>query len=102
MGAQDAIDMGREAIFTGLWVSGPILIVGLIIGLIVGIIQAMTQVQDQTVGFTPKILLMICALGLFLPWLANQMVEYSEKQFGEVPEQLRTADSEWSSETPWR
>ena len=88
MGAQDAIDLGREAISTGLWISGPILIVGLVIGLIVGIIQAMTQVQDQTVGFTPKILLMICALSLFLPWLASQMVEYSEKQFGEVPEQL--------------
>jgi len=102
MGAEDAIDMGREAISTGLWVSAPILIVGLVIGLIVGVIQAMTQVQDQTVGFTPKILLMIFSLSLILPWLASQMVEYSEKQFGQVPEQLRSADSDWSSETPWR
>lgn len=102
MNAQDAIDLGREAITTGLWLSGPILIVGLIIGLIVGILQAMTQVQDQTVGFTPKIILMILMLSLCLPWLASQMIDYSKQSFSELPEHLNTADSEWSADTQWR
>lgn len=102
MEAQEAIDLGREAITTGLWVSAPILIAGLVIGLIVGILQAMTQVQDQTVAFTPKIILMIVVLGLCLPWLAGQMVEYSKTQFSTVPEQINTADVDWSSDTQWR
>ncbi len=102
MEAQDAVDWGREAITTGLWIAGPILISGLVIGLIVGILQAMTQVQDQTVAFTPKIILMIVVLGLCLPWLAGQMVEYSKQQLGTVPDQINTANVEWSSDTQWR
>lgn len=102
MNAHDAVDMGREAITTGLWVSAPILVVGLIIGLIVGILQAMTQVQDQTVAFTPKIIVMIVMLSLCLPWLASQMLDYSQKQFSEVPSQINTADVDWSADTQWR
>jgi flagellar biosynthetic protein FliQ len=102
METQEAIDWGREAITTGLWVAGPILIAGLVIGLIVGILQAMTQVQDQTVAFTPKIILMIVVLGLCLPWLAGQMVEYSKTQLSTVPEQINTAEADWSVDTQWR
>jgi len=59
MNPQDAIDFSREAIKTCIMVGGPILVASLLIGLIVGVIQAMTQVQDQTVSFVPKILLLL-------------------------------------------
>ncbi len=102
METQQAVDLGREAITTGLWIGGPILIGAMIIGLIIGILQAMTQVQDQTVAFTPKILLMILLLSLCLPWIAGQMMEYSKRQFGTVPDSLQTANAEWSADTQWR
>ncbi|MFK7768911.1 MAG: flagellar biosynthetic protein FliQ [Mariniblastus sp.] len=81
MNPQDAVDLSREAIKTCLMVGGPILAASLLIGLLVGVFQAMTQVQDQTVSFVPKILLLIIAIGLCLPWLADQMLDFAKYSF---------------------
>jgi flagellar biosynthetic protein FliQ len=81
MNPQDAIDFSREAIKTCLMVGGPILIASLLIGLLVGVFQAMTQVQDQTVSFVPKILLLIVMIGLCLPWLTGRMMEFAQHSF---------------------
>ena len=78
MNPEDAIDLGREALRACFFVGGPILAVGLLIGLTVGVLQAMTQVQDQTVSFVPKILLMLVAIALALPWLSEQMIDYTK------------------------
>lgn len=81
MNPQDAIDFSREAIKTCMMVGGPILAASLIIGLIVGVFQAMTQVQDQTVSFVPKILMLLVAIGLCLPWLTDQMLDFARLSF---------------------
>ena len=85
MGPQDAIDLGREAILIALMVGAPVLLVGTAVGLLIGLIQALTQVQDQTVSFVPKIIAMIAALGVCLPWLIRQMVEYSHDLITNIP-----------------
>lgn len=81
MNPQDAIDFSREALKTCMMVGGPILVASLLIGLLVGVFQAMTQVQDQTVSFVPKILLLILLIGLCLPWLTDQMLEFAKHSF---------------------
>ena len=81
MNPQDAIDFSREALKTCMMVGGPILVASLLIGLLVGVFQAMTQVQDQTVSFVPKIILLILMIGLCLPWLTNQMLDFSKQAF---------------------
>ena len=81
MNPQDAVDLSREAIKTCLMVGGPILAASLLIGLLVGVFQAMTQVQDQTVSFVPKILLLIVAIGLCLPWLTDHMLDFAKYSF---------------------
>lgn len=79
MNPQDAIDLGREAVKACFLVGGPVLMASLVIGLIIGIVQAMTQVQDQTVSFVPKLLCLLVVLGLCLPWLTDQMVDYTSE-----------------------
>ena len=81
MNPQDSIDFSREAIKTCMMVGGPILLASLLIGLAVGVIQAMTQVQDQTVSFVPKILLLLLMIGVSLPWLTQRMVDFSTESF---------------------
>ena len=81
MNPQDAVDLSREAIKTCLMVGGPILAASLLIGLLVGVFQAMTQVQDQTVSFVPKVILMLLCLGLALPWFADQMLDFARTSF---------------------
>ena len=82
MDAQDAIDLGREAIRTCLMIGGPILVVSLIVSLALGIVQAITQVQDQTVSFVPKLLLVLVAIAAGLPWLSDHLVDFSQDMFG--------------------
>ena len=82
---QDAIDLGRQAIVTALMIGSPILVVGMLVGLTIGLFQALTQIQDQTIAFVPKIVAMIVAMGLFLPWLIQRMVEYSGDLITNIP-----------------
>ena len=85
MHAQNAIDLGREAILMGLLLGGPVLLVGVAVGLLIGLMQALTQVQDQTVSFVPKIIAMMAALCICLPWLIETMVAYSTQLIENIP-----------------
>jgi flagellar biosynthetic protein FliQ len=88
MDTQQAIDLGREALMTGLILGAPVLVVGLAVALVVGLLQALTQIQDPTISFVPKLVAMMAALGVCLPWLIQRMVEYSEVLFTHIPQTL--------------
>ncbi len=88
MSAQDAIQLGREAIITSLLLGAPILVVGVLVGLVMGLVQALTQIQDQTLSFVPKIIAMIVATSVFLPWLVELMVQYTEGLITNIPGML--------------
>lgn len=85
METQQAVDIGREAINLMLLVAAPILVTGLLVGLLIGLAQALTQVQEQTVSFVPKIVLMVVAGSLTLPWLIEMMVTYTTDLIHDIP-----------------
>jgi flagellar biosynthetic protein FliQ len=85
MDAQDAIDLGREAIWTALLIGSPVLLAGMIVGLLIGLLQALTQIQEQTVAFVPKIVAMVLALSVALPWLITRMLQYSTDLITQIP-----------------
>ena len=88
MQPQDAIDLGREALWMTLRIGAPLLIVGMLTGLLIGLLQALTQVQDQTIAFVPKLVAMFVALSLALPWLITQMVQYAGDLIRAIPGRL--------------
>jgi flagellar biosynthesis protein FliQ len=88
MEPQDAVDLSREAIWIAMLIGSPVLLVGLLVGLVIGLLQALTQIQEQTVAFVPKIVAMVLALSLALPWLINQMMQYSTDLIAEIPSKL--------------
>lgn len=85
MTSADAIDLGREALFTALLIGAPVLLVGTVVGLLIGLLQALTQVQDQTVAFVPKLVAMVAALAICLPWLLERLMTYSADLFTNIP-----------------
>ena len=85
MEPQQAIDLGREAMSMALLVSAPVLLVGIGVGLLIGLLQALTQIQDQALSFVPKILAMLTAFAIGLPWLIQRMVEYSGTLISNIP-----------------
>ena len=88
MTPSDAIDLGREAILMTLLVASPVLAAGMLVGLTIGLLQALTQIQEQTVAFVPKIVVMILALSVALPWLAARMLEYATTMIADIPQRL--------------
>ena len=63
MDPQDAVELARDAIRTSLLIISPVLVAGLVVGLVIGLLQAVTQIQEQTVAFVPKIVVMIVVRG---------------------------------------
>jgi flagellar biosynthetic protein FliQ len=88
MDPQEAIDLARDAIWTGLLISAPVLLAGMAIGLVVGLLQALTQIQEQTIAFVPKVVVMALVLSLTLPWLIMQMLQYSGDLIGGIATRL--------------
>jgi flagellar biosynthetic protein FliQ len=73
MTGAETLDVARDAIWTIVLVSGPLLGVGLIVGVAISLIQALTQIQEQTLVFVPKILAVFITLLIALPFMADAM-----------------------------
>ena len=84
---QDATDLIRHTLVLALVVSAPMLLIGLAVGIIVSLLQAVTQIQEQTLTFIPKIVAMVAAAILLMPWMSQRLLEYSAAIFleGRIP-----------------
>ena len=69
----ETLDVARDAIWTIVVVSSPLMVVGLVVGVVVSLFQALTQIQEQTLVFVPKILAIFVTLLLALPFMADSM-----------------------------
>jgi flagellar biosynthesis protein FliQ len=74
---ETAIDLAKEMLIFTLRIGAPILVAGVLVGLIVSIFQSVTSIQDQTVTFVPKIVVMLVVAAVLLPWIATRLVEYA-------------------------
>lgn len=81
--------LGNEALTTTLLVAGPILGLGLLAGLVVSLFQATTQINEPTLAFIPKIVMVLVAGLLFGPWMYTVMIEFSLRIFHQIPEVVR-------------
>lgn len=67
-----------------IWTSGPILGVALAIGLLVGVLQAATSINEMTLSFVPKLLLVLTTIALFSSLMMTQMSDYFAFIFHEI------------------
>lgn len=84
MTVQMALDLGRSAMMVGFKLISPILIFSLVIGLAVGIFQAATSIQEMTLTFIPKILVVALVILFFMPWFAQVIISYTQELFAMV------------------
>jgi flagellar biosynthetic protein FliQ len=89
MNPATVIDIGQQALFVTMIVSGPMLIAGLAVGLIIGIFQAVTQIHEMTLTFIPKILAMIGVMMILMPWMLMKLVDYTIGLFNQIPTIMR-------------
>jgi len=82
------LDICRESIKITLLLSAPLLGAGLLIGLLVSIFQAVTQIQEMTLTFIPKILAVVIALIIFLPWMMRTILSFTTNLIIHIPDYI--------------
>ena len=80
-----ALSLGREAIFIALLVCAPALLLGLVTGLVVSVFQAVTQIQEPTLAFIPKIVVVALAILLFGPFMLALLTDFTTRVFTGIP-----------------
>ena len=86
MTEQFAIDVAQHAFMTALEIAGPLLACSLAVGMIVSVFQAVTQINEQTLSFVPKVLVIAGALAVLGPWMATTMISYMVGTFNSLPQ----------------
>jgi flagellar biosynthesis protein FliQ len=80
------MEIGRQAIEATLMISAPMLAAALAVGLIVSIFQAATQINETTLQFVPKLIVMFVVLLLAGPWMIQYMMDYIQHLFESIPQ----------------
>ena len=75
------MEVGLEALWVVLITAGPIMAAGLLIGLIIALFQALTTIQEMTLTFVPKIIVIFLAIMVFLPFMMTEVVEFARTLF---------------------
>ncbi len=84
MTAADAIEISRQAIIVLLKIGVPIMLIALIVGLSVSLLQALTQIQEMTLAFVPKIIVIFASLLLFLPFMMSTLTGFTRHVMDKV------------------
>jgi len=82
---QLALDVARTAMTIALQIGGPLLVSSLAVGMLVSVFQAVTQINEQTLSFVPKILVVAGTLAVLGPWMAQTLVTYLVSTFNALP-----------------
>ncbi len=80
------MEIGRQAIEVTLLIAAPMLIAALVVGLIISIFQAATQLNEATLQFVPKLVVMLMVLLLAGPWMLQYLMDYIQRLFGSIPQ----------------
>lgn len=86
MTPETVLTIGQQALETTVLLAAPLLAVGLVVGVIVGLLQAATQINELTLSFVPKLLVMVAALVLGGPWMLQTLMDYTERLFHSIPQ----------------
>jgi flagellar biosynthetic protein FliQ len=79
------VDLGRSALWAVMIISAPLLAVALGVGLFIGVIQAATSINEMTLSFIPKLVVMGIALALFGGWQLSMLVDYTRDIYKRIP-----------------
>ena len=79
------IDIGRHAVELTLLVAAPLFIAALATGLLISIFQAATQINEATLSFVPKLIVIFVTLALAGPWMLTMLTDYIRRLYEAIP-----------------
>jgi|TARA_B110000285_G_C15135891_1_gene626862 flagellar biosynthetic protein FliQ len=85
MDSSDVITLGQEALMVAVLIAGPLLLGILVVGVVIGLIQAATSVQEMTLSFIPKLIILVLLLFLIGNWQISVLVEHFQNLLMNIP-----------------
>ncbi|MEI6317656.1 MAG: flagellar biosynthesis protein FliQ [Pseudomonadota bacterium] len=85
MNPEDFISIARQGLELTIMLSMPLLVAALVTGLLVSVFQAATQINEMTLSFIPKLLVMFVVAVLAGPWMLQLLVDYTRRLFESIP-----------------
>ena len=89
MSVGDVTNLLRQGVIQVLMLASPMLVSALVIGLIIAILQATMSVQEQTLTFVPKMLVILLVLAFLGGWMFTSLGQYTVELFRQIPEMTR-------------
>lgn len=84
MAPTEALDLAREAVIVTLKLGAPVMLLALVVGLVVSFLQALTQIQEATLTFVPKMVVILLSLLVLLPFMLSTLVDFTDSLFARV------------------
>jgi flagellar biosynthesis protein FliQ len=84
MDSADVLEIARESMIVVLKVGAPIMIASLVVGLVISLFQALTQIQEATIAFVPKVLVIFTVFLLSMPFMLSTLVSFTQELAGRI------------------
>ncbi|HEN8799835.1 TPA: flagellar biosynthesis protein FliQ [Pseudomonas putida] len=81
-----AVDLFRDALWLTTLMVAVLVVPSLLVGLVVAMFQAATQINEQTLSFLPRLLVMLVTLIIAGPWLVQKFMEYITNLYTNIPQ----------------
>jgi flagellar biosynthetic protein FliQ len=85
MTPETVMSLGQQALTLTVMIAAPMLLSALAVGLLVGMIQAATQINEMTLSFIPKLLILVLAIALGGPWMMRTMLSFTRQLYHSIP-----------------
>ena len=84
MNQTDVLEISRMTFLVILKAGGPIMAAGLVIGLIIAVFQTLTSIQEMTLTFVPKIIIIFAAVIVFMPFMMTSVIDFTNTLYDKI------------------
>ena len=85
MTPENVMDLAHRMLLVTAMVAAPLLLIALITGLVIGMLQAATQINESTLSFIPKLLLLVLTLFVAGPWILRVLTDFTRDLYASIP-----------------
>lgn len=85
MTPESVVAIGQGALQIIVLLAAPLLLSALLVGLLIGMLQAATQINEMTLSFIPKLIVLVAALWIAGPWMLEIIMTYAERLITDIP-----------------
>lgn len=88
MTPETVMDLAHSTLLVTSMIAAPLLLIALVTGLVIGMLQAATQINEATLSFIPKLLLLVLTLFALGPWILRVLVDFTHDLYANIPRMI--------------